>query len=125
MAWLYLALAICAEVTGTMQLRAFADGSRWTLLTLVAVAYLASFAFLSLALKQIGVGTAYAIWSGVGTAAVAVLGQALFGERVTWPAAVGIALIVTGVVLLVACGPGHGSTGVTARSDTTFESAAL
>ena len=106
MAWIYLGLAIATEVAGTLELRALAhSGSRVGVLALVTVAYVASFAFMALALKQIGVATVYAIWSGVGTASIAVLGQVLFGEKVSWQAAVGMVLIVSGVVLLAVYGP--------------------
>ncbi len=57
-----------------------------------------SFAILTLALKSIQVGPAYAIWSGVGTAMVA--GAVLFGERLSWVTIGGVVLIVAGVVVL-------------------------
>ena len=111
MPWLYLALAIVAEVAGTLELRAFAgNDSRWLSLVLVTVAYVVSFALMALALRHIGVGAVYAIWSGVGTAAVAILGQVFFGERINVAGIVGMALIVGGVMLLVASGSAqHGS----------------
>jgi len=103
MPWLFLALAIVAEVAGTLQLRALADASNRVLpIVLVTIAYVVSFLFMTLALRHIGVGAVYAIWSGVGTAAIAVLGQVLFAERIRWPGAVGMALTVAGVILLVA-----------------------
>ena len=105
MPWLFLALAIIAEVAGTLQLRALADASNRVLpIVLVTIAYVVSFLFMTLTLRHIGVGAVYAIWSGVGTAAIAVLGQVLFAERIRWPGAVGMALIVAGVILLVAGG---------------------
>lgn len=105
MPWFFLALAIIAEVAGTLQLRALAEASHRVLpIALVTLAYVVSFLFMTLTLRHIGVGAVYAIWSGVGTAAVAVLGQILFAERIRWPGAVGMALIVAGVVLLVAGG---------------------
>lgn len=105
MPWLYMALAIVAEVVGTLELRALAGGTgRWWPITLVAVAYVVSFTFLALALRSLNVGTVYAIWSGVGTAAVAVAGWLLFAERVTWLGVCGMALIVAGVVVLVTAG---------------------
>jgi small multidrug resistance pump len=107
-AWLFLALAIIAEVTGTLELRAVAGGSaRWPVIALVAVAYVVSFGFMTLALRHIGVGAVYAIWSGAGTAAVAAFGWWLFGERIGWVGALGMALIVGGVIVLVASGSTH------------------
>ena len=105
MPWLFLALAIVAEVTGTLELRALAGGTgRWWPIVLVVIAYAVSFAFMALALRALSVGTVYAIWSGVGTAAVAVAGWLLFAERVTWIGVCGMAIIVIGVAVLVASG---------------------
>jgi small multidrug resistance pump len=112
MPWLYLFLAITTEVTGTLALRALAAApGRWWPVAVVICAYAVSFAFMTLALRHISVGTVYAIWSGAGTAAVAVLGQWLFGEQITWRGAIGMALIVGGVVLLVTSGSTSHSTG--------------
>jgi small multidrug resistance pump len=105
MPWLFLFLAIAAEITGTLQLRVLATASnRWWPITVIVCAYAVSFAFMTLALRHLRVGTVYAIWSGAGTAAVAVGGQWLFGERITWRGAIGMALIVGGVVVLVLSG---------------------
>jgi small multidrug resistance pump len=116
MPWLFLFLAITAEVTGTLELRALATASnRWWPIMAVTCAYVISFTFMTLALRYIRVGTVYAIWSGIGTAAVAVLGQWLFGERITWRGAIGMALIVGGVALLVLSGTRPGSPGHLSR----------
>lgn len=110
MPWLYLALAIVAEVCGTLQLRGLAGTSIRPLpILLVTIAYVLSFAFMTLALRHIGVGAVYAIWSGVGTFAVAVLGQVLFAERVRLIGALGMALIVGGVILVVLGGAESGA----------------
>jgi len=105
MAWLFLALAIGAEIAGTLSLRAVAgaDG-RSPLIALVVVGYLTSFAGLGLTLRTLGVGVVYAIWSAVGTVAVALLGWYLFGDRIAPAGLVGIGLVITGVVLLVVSG---------------------
>jgi small multidrug resistance pump len=102
--WIYLVLAIASEVAGTLGLRSLAATFRWPAAVLIVVAYLVSFTFLWLALRTINVGAAYAIWSAVGTASIAMFGVILFGERVTWPAVVGMMLIVGGVVVLVGSG---------------------
>jgi len=67
---------------------------------LTALGYLISFALLAQTLKTLSVGTAYAIWSGVGTAAIATIGMAFMGEGMTLTKAAGIALIIVGVVVL-------------------------
>lgn len=99
--WVLLGGAILSEVCGTLSLKA-ADGLRRPgFVILVVVGYGISFALLGLALKSINVGPAYAIWSGVGTASVVVAGALLFGERVSWVTAGGVALIVAGVLVLM------------------------
>ncbi|MFC5636726.1 DMT family transporter [Streptomyces bullii] len=100
MGYLLLAVAIAAEVAGTTAMK-YSDGfSRlWpSLLTLLG--YLVSFALLAQTLKTLSVGTAYAIWSGVGTAAIATIGMLFLGEGMTATKAAGIALIIVGVVVL-------------------------
>ncbi|NEY30875.1 QacE family quaternary ammonium compound efflux SMR transporter [Streptomyces sp. PRKS01-65] len=100
MGYLLLAGAIAAEVAGTTAMKYSEGFSRpWpSLLTLLA--YLISFGLLAQTLKTLSVGTAYAIWSGVGTAAIATIGIVFLGEGMTLVKAAGIALIIVGVVVL-------------------------
>jgi small multidrug resistance pump len=98
--WLYLALAIVFEVFGTTMLKVAAGASSWAPAGGVAVGYGASFVCLGLALKVVPVGIAYAIWAGVGTALMALVGWAAFGQRLTLAGAAGIALIIVGVVVV-------------------------
>jgi small multidrug resistance pump len=100
MGYLLLAGAIAAEVAGTTALKYSEGFSRlWpSLLTLLG--YLISFGLLAQTLKTLSVGTAYAIWSGVGTAAIATIGTVFLGEGMPLAKAVGIALIIVGVVVL-------------------------
>lgn len=98
--YFYLFVAICAEVAGTLALR-YTHGFMKLLPSLIViVAYSLAFYMLSLALRNIPVGIAYAIWSGVGTAIVAIAGMVLFGERLTIATVAGLALIIVGVILL-------------------------
>lgn len=106
MGWLFLAGAIGAEVTGTLALRSLAAGFRWGPAAIVAVGYLVSFALLTLALRSVTVGIAYAVWSGVGTAGVAVLALLLYGERISPVGVLGLALIVAGVGVVSLSGSG-------------------
>ncbi|MFE6827407.1 DMT family transporter [Streptomyces sp. NPDC057690] len=100
MGYLTLAGAIAAEVAATTAMK-YSDGfSRLWPSLLTASGYVVSFLLLAQTLKTVGIGTAYAIWAGVGTAAIAVIGLALFGESLTPVKAVGILLIVGGVVVL-------------------------
>jgi small multidrug resistance pump len=104
MAWFYLAVAIVAEVGGTLGLRAIADSPRWWAGVLIAVLYAISFGFLALALRDLKVGVVYAVWSAIGIAALSAAGLIFFSERLNWQALLGLALIIGGVVVLVTSG---------------------
>jgi small multidrug resistance pump len=104
--WLYLGIAIATEVTGTVALK-FADGlSRLGPLAVVVVGYGLSFVFLALTLRGLSLGVTYAVWAGIGTAAIALIGMAALGEPVSAARLACIALIVAGVVGLNLAG-GH------------------
>lgn len=104
MAWIYLAVAIIAEVGGTLGLRAIADSPRWWSGLLIAIAYAVSFGFLALALRDLKVGVVYAIWSAIGIAALTAAGLLFFGERLDRQALLGLILIMGGVIVLVTSG---------------------
>lgn len=106
MHYLFLAGAIAAELFATSLMKSTEGFTRlWPTLT-VLTAYGTSFVLLSQAVKQIEVGVAYAIWSGVGTAAIVAIGAAFLGEPMTVVKVVGIALIIAGVVVLNLTGGG-------------------
>jgi small multidrug resistance pump len=95
-----LAIAIAIEVCATISLR-YSDGFTKPLPSAIVVAgYGLSFYLLALVLRDISVSTAYAVWSGAGTAAVAIIGMALLGEPATALKAGSILLIVVGVIAL-------------------------
>lgn len=100
MHYLYLTLAIIAEVSGTMALRASESFTRLVPSLVVIVGYAVAFYFLSLTLRFIPVGIAYAIWSGAGIVLIALFGYVLFNERLDWPALAGISLVLAGIFLL-------------------------
>ncbi|WP_037860802.1 DMT family transporter [Streptomyces sp. NRRL S-340] len=100
MGYLFLAGAIAAEVAGTTAMKYSEGFSRVGPSVLTALGYLISFALLAQTLKTLNVGTAYAIWSGIGTAAIAAIGVAFLGEGMTLTKIAGIALIILGVVVL-------------------------
>ncbi|MFC5909407.1 DMT family transporter [Streptacidiphilus monticola] len=107
MAYLYLALAISSEICATVSLK-FAEGfTRPVPSAVVVLGYLASFAMLGQALKQVPVSSAYAIWSGVGTAVVAAIGFLFLSETVNTWKLLGILLIIVGVVVLNLGGSTH------------------
>jgi small multidrug resistance pump len=97
---LILVLAILSEVVGTVALKASEGFARFGPIVLVVVGYGLSFYFLALALKQIPLGVAYAIWSGLGTAGAVVAGVLLWRESLTLAGVAGIVLIIAGVILL-------------------------
>jgi small multidrug resistance pump len=95
-----LAIAIAIEVGATISLR-YSDGFTKPLPSAIVVAgYGLSFYLLALVLRDISVSTAYAVWSGAGTAAVAIIGIALLGEPATALKVGSILLIVVGVIAL-------------------------
>ncbi|WP_429939650.1 DMT family transporter [Brucella melitensis] len=96
----FLAIAIFSEVIGTLSLKASEGFSRLGPSIVVVVAYGLAFYFLSLTLKTIPVGVAYAIWSGVGVTLVALIGWLVFGQKLDLPAIVGMGLIIVGVIVL-------------------------
>jgi small multidrug resistance pump len=100
MSWLYLFIAIVAEVVATSALKA-AEGFTQPVPSVIVVAgYAAAFYFLSLTLRHIPIGVAYAIWSGVGIILVSTAGVILYKQAVDLPMAVGIALIIAGVLVM-------------------------
>lgn len=100
MQWFFLAVAIMAEVVATSAMKASMSFSRpWPSL-LVIVGYAIAFYFLSLTLRTMPVGVAYAIWSGAGVALITLAAWFLFGQAVDLAALIGLTLIVAGVVVL-------------------------
>lgn len=100
MTWVYLILAIAAEVVGTLSLKASDGLSKWPYVCLTAVSYGVSFYFLAIVLRSFPVGLAYAVWSGAGVAVVTVAGALLFGDRIDTAGFIGISLIVLGVLVI-------------------------
>jgi small multidrug resistance pump len=99
-AYFLLAIAIVAEVIATSALKATEGFSRLMPSMLVVVGYGVAFWMLSLVLKSMPVGMAYAIWSGMGIVLVTIVAMLFYGQKPDWPAIVGLGLIVSGVVVL-------------------------
>jgi small multidrug resistance pump len=100
MQWLYLSIAILAEVVATSSLKAAEGFTRLTPSLMVILGYGTAFYFLSLTLRTMLVGTAYAIWSGVGTVLVSLIAWILFNQKLDAAAIAGITLIIAGVVII-------------------------
>ncbi|MEU5911591.1 multidrug efflux SMR transporter [Micromonospora sp. NPDC047527] len=100
MAYVLLGIAIAAEVVATSLLKSTAGFSRlWPTLACV-VGYLLAFLLLAQAVKEIPVGVAYALWSGLGTATIVAIGAVFLDEPVGLAKLAGIGLIIAGVVIV-------------------------
>jgi small multidrug resistance pump len=100
MPWLLLVLAILAEVIGTTALKASEGFTRPGAVAVVAIAYGIAFYLLARVLLVLPLGVTYAIWSGLGVAAVTLIGWTVYGQRLDPAAWLGIGLIVAGVMVL-------------------------
>ncbi|MDB4476512.1 multidrug efflux SMR transporter [bacterium] len=100
MSHFYLAIAIVAEVVATSALKSSDGFSRTLPSIIVLLGYGVSFYYLSLVLKVIPIGVAYAIWSGAGIALVTLIGLFLFDQKLDIAAMVGISLIIAGVIVM-------------------------
>lgn len=98
--YLFLAVAIIAEVIATSALKASQGFTRLWPSLVVVVGYAIAFYCLSLVLRTVPVGVAYAIWSGAGVALIALIGWLVLGQPLDLPAVIGIGLIVSGVAVL-------------------------
>ncbi len=107
MSWLLLIGAILLEVIGTTCMKLSQGLTRLVPVFLMFIFYLLAIALLSIVLKKIEVGIAYAVWSGVGTALIATIGIVFFREQVTLMKMGGILLIITGSVMLNLTGGMH------------------
>ena len=99
-AYIALCLAIVAEVIGTSALNASQQFTRLWPSLLVLVAYGLSFYLLAIVLKTIPVGIAYAVWAGLGIVLIALIGLLVFGQKLDFPAVLGLGLIISGVVVI-------------------------
>lgn len=99
--WLYLSLAIVSEVIATSALRGTEGFTRLWPSLVVIVGYGASFYFLSLTLRVIPVGVAYAIWCGAGMALIALIGWLVLRQPLDLPAIAGIGFIAVGVTVII------------------------
>jgi len=107
LSWLLLIGAILLEVIGTTCMKLSQGLTRLVPVFLMFIFYLLAIALLSIVLKKIEVGIAYAVWSGVGTALIATIGIVFFREQVTLMKMGGILLIITGSVMLNLTGGMH------------------
>ncbi len=100
MKWIFLSIAIMAEVTATTALRSAEGFTRLVPSMIVVAGYGIAFFFLSMTLKSIPVGIAYAIWSGAGMVLIAIIAYLVYEQRLDAPAIIGILLIIAGVAVI-------------------------
>ena len=98
--FIFLFVAIVCEVIATSSLKASDQFTKLIPSILTIIGYIAAFYFLSLTLKTIPVGIAYAIWSGVGIVLVTLVAAILYKQQPDWAAIAGMALIIAGVVVI-------------------------
>ncbi len=98
--WIFLCVAILSEVVATSALKSSEGFTRLWPTVLVVAGYMLAFYFLSLTLRTIPVGVAYAIWAGLGVALIALASWLIFGQKLDAPALIGIGLIVSGVIVM-------------------------
>ncbi len=98
--WILLALAIVAEITGTLSMKwaSVSDGSTGFILMLVMITL--SYIFLSFAVKKIALGVAYALWEGVGILLITLFSVMIFDETLTTMKIAGLTTLVAGIVLI-------------------------
>lgn len=100
MKWIYLILAIVAEVIATSALKYSEGFTKLIPSVIVGLGYATAFYFLSLTLKEFSVGIAYAVWSGVGTVLITLVALFVFKQKLDLPAIIGLILIVSGVIVI-------------------------
>ncbi|HEX8873694.1 MAG TPA: SMR family transporter [Nitrosospira sp.] len=98
--WLFLSVAIVSEVVATSALKSSNGFTQFWPSLVVVAGYAAAFFFLSLTLRTIPVGIAYAIWSGAGIVLITAIGWLVLGQSLDVPAIIGLALIIAGVITL-------------------------
>ncbi|MCH9825100.1 MULTISPECIES: DMT family transporter [Lentibacter] len=100
MPYLYLAIAVAFETIGTSAMQASQQFTRLWPSVLVIVGYAISFYFMALTLRYMPVGIVYALWSGLGIILIALIGYAVFGQKLDLPAIAGLGLIIAGIVVI-------------------------
>ena len=100
MTYVILAFAVLAETIGTAALQASQQFTRPLPSVLVVISYALAFWLLSIVLRSLPVGIAYALWSGLGIVFIAIIGLVVFGQRLDWPAVLGIGLILSGILVI-------------------------
>lgn len=100
MKWVYLIIAIVGEMIATSSLKESIGFTKLVPSVITVIGYSVTFYFLSLALKEIPIGIAYAVWAGVGILLIAIVGYFRFHQKLDAPAIAGMLLFISGVVIM-------------------------
>ncbi|MCM3587265.1 multidrug efflux SMR transporter [Mesobacillus maritimus] len=98
MAWVSLIIAGICEMAGVAMMNQYTKDRKWLSLLLLIIAFGASFSFLSVAMESLPMGTAYAIWTGIGASGGALLGILFYGESKDWKRILFIAIVLSAAV---------------------------
>ena len=98
--WLALAIAICGEVIATSALKASNEFTRLIPSIIVVVGYGTAFYFMAISMRVLPVGIMYAIWSGMGTVLVSIIGWLVYKQTLDLPSMIGMGLIIAGVIVI-------------------------
>lgn len=108
MSYLYLMIAIGVEIIATSSLKASDGFTNWFFTTISLIGYGISFYCLSMALREIPVGIAYAVWSGIGTVGICLLAWLIYKQNLSFISIIGILFIIVGVIIVNLGDAGHG-----------------
>lgn len=98
--WIILFFAIASEVVGTTSMKLSNGFTKIGPIIFVLIGYGLALVLLAKSMKDIPLGTAYAVWAGFGTICAAIVGKYLFHEQMGWPQLIGMILVITGIVIL-------------------------
>lgn len=108
MSYFYLIVAILIEIGATSSLKASDGFTNWLFTSLSLIGYGVSFYCLSMALREIPVGIAYAVWSGIGTVGICIIAWLIYKQNLSFISIMGILCVVVGVVIVNLGSTGHG-----------------
>ncbi|GEN31321.1 paired small multidrug resistance pump [Cerasibacillus quisquiliarum] len=98
MYWIYLVIASFGEIFGVASINLYLQKKSWSRLFLVVITFSFGFLFLKLAMNGIPLGTAYAVWTGLGAAGAVLIGIVFFRESADWKRLVFLLLIISGAI---------------------------
>ncbi|WP_053362221.1 multidrug efflux SMR transporter [Bacillus sp. FJAT-27251] len=98
MAWISLLAAGLFEMAGVAMMNKFHQDKKWSSIILLILSFGASFIFLSVAMETLPMGTAYAIWTGIGASGGAIIGMLFYGESKDWRRILFIAMVLSSAV---------------------------